>query len=128
MSRARKRVLVVDDEQDVLHVTSELLKPMGLDVLQAASGAEALQKAGPGDGQIDLLITDLIMPGMTGRMLADAMLARFPGLEVIFMSGYVDAKRFPPDLGDVHFIQKPYLADDLRTLVREVLDKRKKTR
>ena len=127
MSRARKRVLVVDDEQDVLHVTSELLKPLGLDVVQAASGPEALQKAGPGEGRIDLLITDLIMPGMTGRMLADVMLARFPGLDVIFMSGHVDARRVPPDDGDVHFIQKPYLAEDLRALVRELLDKRKKT-
>jgi two-component system cell cycle sensor histidine kinase/response regulator CckA len=127
LSRARGKVLVVDDEPDILQVASTVLTSLGLDVILAASGPEALEKAGPATSEIDLLITDLIMPGMTGRLLADRMTARIPDLDVIFMSGHIDADRIPRDGETDHFIQKPFRVDDLRTMVRTLLDKRRKT-
>ncbi len=125
MSQARERVLVVDDEQDVLLLTSEIIQSLHCDVIEAASGPEALGKIAPSRQRVDLLITDLIMPGMTGRMLADAMAAWLPDLKVIFMSAYIDDEHAGHIGKDVHFIHKPYRADELRSLVKKVLHSKK---
>lgn len=121
--RARARVLVVDDEQDIVCMTSEILKSMGLDVVTAASGPEALEKVA-WDGRVDLLITDLIMPGMTGRMLADTVSSWVPGLEVLFMSAHIDDSRIIRVHEDLPFIQKPFRKNQLQKKVREKLSMR----
>ena len=117
-----RTVLVVEDEPSILNLVTAALKPDGYRLLSAASGPEALDLAASYEGSIDLLLTDAMMPGMTGLELADQLLVTRPGLGVIVMSGYT--------LGslDVHVpdrvilaLQKPFTPKELRTTVRRAL-------
>ncbi len=123
-SESTATVLVVDDESSIREMVSERLRSRGYVVLTASSGPEALA-LGAGERKIDLLLTDLIMPGMTGRALADAMHARSKDMAVIFMSGYIDGRRSAELDQDVSFIQKPLDWQKLETMVRELLMHRK---
>jgi len=114
----KKTVLLVDDEDAIREAASEALRSMGYAVLEASSGPEALEVSAARECKIDLLLTDLIMPGMTGRALAETLSARCPGLEVIFMSGYVDGSREQ----DIRCIQKPLTMKELAALVSKVLE------
>ena len=116
------RVLVVDDDALTRSVLSRLIRSAGHEITGAGSGAEALEhlRARP----YDVLLTDQVMPGMSGRELADRLLARRPGLKVLYMSGYTDdaiAHRGVLDPGR-HFIDKPFDAATLARKVRKVLD------
>jgi two-component system, cell cycle sensor histidine kinase and response regulator CckA len=114
-------ILLVDDEQEVRSVIAETLHEAGYGVLAAASGHEALAASDAHPGKIDLLLTDLIMPGMTGRMLADTLSARRPGIVVVFISGYVgDAPGSLSDEG-IHFIKKPVAPELLLEKIAEAL-------
>lgn len=120
---AKGTLLIVDDEVLVLKYTSEIARREGYDVIEAESGPEALEKVRRSGVPIDLLVTDLIMPGMTGRVLADALKARYPGIGVIFISGHV-RDSLSPDIGpDLHFIQKPFEPRRLSSLIKEALRK-----
>jgi CheY-like chemotaxis protein len=99
--------------------------PLGYAVVAATTPDEALRLAGQRAGGIHLLLTDVVMPGMNGRELADRLKAITPGLKCVFMSGYtVDAivHRGVLDEG-VHFLQKPFTLNDLATKVREALER-----
>jgi CheY-like chemotaxis protein len=101
-----------------------VLRNSGYTVLEANNGAEALQLYGHQNGSIQLLLTDVVMPGMNGRMLADRLQAAQPGLKVIYMSGYTDDAIIHHGVLDAGaaFIQKPFTTENLVRKVREALD------
>lgn len=116
-------ILVVEDEPAILAVASTMLTRMGYSVLKAGSPGEAIRLAGECTGKIDLLITDVIMPEMNGRDLAQTLMSLHPGLKCLFMSGYtadVIAHHGILDPG-VHFIQKPFMMREIADKVREVI-------
>ncbi|MFW5853902.1 MAG: response regulator, partial [Thermodesulfobacteriota bacterium] len=116
-------VLVVEDETPILHLVQRVLERLEYHVLAAATPAMALALAEEHAGAIDLLITDVVMPEMNGRKLAETLQAYYPDLKVLFMSGYtanVIAHRGVLEEG-VHFIQKPVSNRDLAVKVREAL-------
>src|SRR5262249_47278373 len=116
-------VLLAEDEEAVRRLTKRILTQAGYTVLEAKSGADALAIEERHGGGIQLLVTDLVMPGMSGRDLARALLARRPGLRVVFMSGY-----FQESIGGDHarfFVPKPFGQDELLRRVREALDEEK---
>jgi DNA-binding response OmpR family regulator len=100
----------------VRHVVETMLKRHGYQVLSSASVSDALGLAERLDGALDLLITDVVMPGMSGRKMAECMLANRPGMKVLYVSGYGDSI----DSEDA-FLQKPFTTDELALKIREVL-------
>jgi PAS domain S-box-containing protein len=118
-------VLVVEDEDILRDLCSRILGELGYKVLQARNGAEAITLAhGYGD-RIDLLLTDVVMPGMDGAELARRLVVRHPKMKVLFTSGYTDdaiSRHGVLDAG-VSFIGKPYTPSALAKKVREILDK-----
>jgi signal transduction histidine kinase/CheY-like chemotaxis protein len=126
MSRAHpgECILVVEDDADVRAYVVETLQRLGYHVLEAADGESALALIGRHDGNIDLLLTDVVMPGMNGRRLAEDARQRIAGLRVLFMTGYsrnaiVHQGRLDPG---VELIQKPLAVAQLAAMVRKVLD------
>ena len=118
-------MLVVEDESSVQGVIERVLSGNGYRVLLACEGSEAFRVSGEHDGPIDLLITDVVMPGMGGREVARRLETARPGLRVLFMSGYTEnaiSHHGVLDAG-VAFLQKPFLSDALLRKVREVLDR-----
>jgi PAS domain S-box-containing protein len=120
----RQVILLVEDEQALLTMTRLMLERQGYAVLAAATPEEALRVAGEREGRIDLLLTDVIMPGMDGRALATTLTARQPGLRCLFMSGYTADVIAPHGMmdEDVHFIQKPFSMRELSVKIRAVFD------
>lgn len=118
-------VLVVEDDEKVRHVTVDALRELGYTVVQAQSGQEALQQLAL-QPQIDILVTDIIMPGMTGRVLADRACETRPDLKVLFMTGYSRNAVVHNGVLDagVAFLQKPFTSEQLAQKVRDVLDGR----
>lgn len=117
-------ILVVDDEASVRLVTRRLLLRWGYTVLEADSGEQAIQVAAQCNGPIDLVVTDVVMPGMSGQMVASAMLRLRPGIRVLFMSGYT-AEQIAErgGLGDgAALLQKPFDPAALAGKIRELLD------
>lgn len=123
MTDAKATVLVVDDEQLVRETIALMLGEMGYAVIEASSGQEALEASARHKGPIDLLITDLIMPGMTGRFLADALVARRPGLPVVFMSGHIEGAHQKELEPGVLFLEKPVDGNSLKRKIQEALKK-----
>ena len=123
---AAARVLVVEDDELVRNLAARLLTLDGYQILEAGSADQALALTERGEAAIDLLLTDVLMPGMSGVELAQKLRERFPGLPIVFMSGYATellAKQgLRPDSGG--FVAKPFSTDALRTAVREALDAR----
>ncbi len=123
MDDKRKRtetILVVDDEEDVRGAIIGMLEEMGFHAIEASSGPEALDLCARYRGKIHLLLTDLIMPGMTGRQLADTLSALRPGLNVIFMSGHIDGSRQETLEPGLQYIQKPVDWERLQQKIFEV--------
>jgi len=121
-----KRVLVVEDDEEVRVYITDLLRGLRYQVLQAADGPSALIQLDNEKGRIDLLLTDVVLPGMNGRRLADAVVARAKGIKVLFMTGYsrnaiVHHGRLD---AEVEVIQKPFTEAALAARIREVLDRR----
>lgn len=116
--RGTETILVVEDESAVRAVICEVLSGAGYRVLVAATGAEAWRMARR-DGSIDLLLSDVVMPGTTGLELAQRVLAACPKLRVLMISGYSKQSQLPASM---HFVPKPFTEDELLTKVREVLD------
>ena len=119
-------VLIVEDEESILSLCQLVLENYGYEVLTASTPEAAFRLAANHTGKIHLLITDVIMPQMNGRDLANKLTTLYPDLKCIFMSGYtanVIAHHGVLDSG-VHFIQKPFSLQDLGTKVRAVLDQK----
>ena len=118
----RETVLVVEDEEAVRAFAVESLRRHGYQVLSASSGEEALSVAGAYDGAIDLLLTDVVMPGMKGPELAQRLRALRPGLRVLLMSGYAADVVTSGDLKDAALVAKPFSPASLSRTVRNALD------
>ena len=122
-------ILLVEDELAFANITSMILRKQGYTVFSANTPQEAIRLAKELTGEIDLLITDVIMPGANGKDLSQELQSLFPHLKILFMSGYTaDAISQHGVLDEgVNFIQKPFSLHDLATKVREVLDKKSET-
>ncbi len=120
----RETILVVEDEAPLREVARRVLSRNGYAVLTAADGNEAVEVAARHDDRIDLLLTDVVLPAMSGREVAAKLEASRPGIAVLFMSGYAQpvlASRGVLDDG-VHLVEKPFSEQTLLTKVRELID------
>ncbi len=119
-----ERILLVEDNDQLRNLARETLEHAGYTVVPAADGAEALRVAGQMDDRIDLVLTDVVMPGMSGRRLAEDLLAVRPALRVLYMSGYTDDAILlhGVSVAGVAFLPKPFMPSELARKVREVLD------
>ncbi len=117
-------ILIVDDDPSVLQVASKVLRRGGYEVVEAGSGEAALRAAEQAEGRIDLLLTDVVMPGMGGRELAERLSERFPAIRLLFMSAYTEDEVILQGVrvAGMSFIAKPFTVNGLRAKVREVLD------
>ena len=122
--RGSEVVLLVEDADGVRSLARELIEAQGYTVLEARDGVEALQVCARHDEDIDLMLTDVVMPRMSGPELAERMASLRPGIKVVYMSGYTGdaiAHHGVLDVG-VPFVQKPFTSDDLANTIRGVLD------
>ena len=126
----RETVLLAEDEARLCELLTDVLRDHGYKVLTARDGAEALRMARQQGGLIDLLVTDVVMPGMRGQVLAKELLRRNSSMAVIYMSGYTDNALVHHDAipKGVAFLQKPFTPEVLLRRVREVLDVLQKER
>jgi CheY-like chemotaxis protein len=123
--RGGETVLVVEDEPAIRSLACEMLEAHGYHTLEAVSGEEALAVAERHAGPIDLLVTDVVLPGLAGPALAERFSALRPRARVLFMSGYAGAdlaRRGLPD-DSTRFLPKPFTADVLSRRVRDALDR-----
>ncbi len=118
-----RTVLVVDDEPEVLELATEILKRVGYTVLGAPNGAAAIEVARLHEGEIHLLVTDMVMPGMSGRDLAERLRALRTALPVLYISGYVQDAAARTVLASEHsaFVAKPFTPEVFTDRVRELL-------
>ena len=119
-----ERVLVVEDDEEVRVYIADLLRGLRYQVIEASDATSALAHVDNGKGRIDLLLTDVVLPGMNGRRLADEVVARTNGIKVLFMTGYsrnaiVHHGRLDPK---VEMIQKPFTEAALAARIRDLLD------
>ena len=117
-------ILLVEDEAPLRRFTALALRSFGYRVLEAESGDRALELSRTHSGSIHLLLSDLVMPGLSGREVAERLLVERPGLKVLLVSGYTDDVVIRHGLvaGEVEFLQKPFSRSLLGRRVREVLD------
>ena len=103
----------------------DTLEPLGYKIVEATNGEEALVSYKANRDSIDLLLTDVVMPKMTGKKLAELLLKEYPGLKVLYMSGYTDNVIVHQGVLDrgIDFINKPLVPSILTKKIREVLEK-----
>jgi signal transduction histidine kinase/CheY-like chemotaxis protein len=116
-------LLLVEDGDRVRALVRDLLAEFGYTVLEAADGAEALRVASEHPGPIDLMLSDVVMPGMNGRKLKDAMQASRPSMKVLFMSAHAEdtVLRYGISAGSAEFIQKPFHPEEIGWKIHELL-------
>lgn len=115
-------ILLVEDEAFVRRVTAEVLSSVGYHLLLAASANEALEVCHANGGRVNLLLTDLVLPGNSGRELARDCRALYPGMRVLFISGYAEQQALCQISGESHeYLAKPFSTDALLNKVREIL-------
>jgi PAS domain S-box-containing protein len=114
-------ILVVDDEDDVRKLLVDVLRFGAYRVIEARDGEQALELATAHSAPIDLLVTDIVMPGMSGMELADALRSRSPDLKVLFMSGYAERDRIRPLHENEQFVPKPFLPAEFYRVVNQFL-------
>jgi DNA-binding NtrC family response regulator len=115
---------LVEDEEALRKVARRALVEAGYTVLAAANGDEAIRACVEHVGDIQLLLTDVVMPGMSGRALAQSLSKTRPALKILYMSGYTDNAIVHHGVLDAgtHFLGKPFTAGELARMVRDVLD------
>ncbi|MEP6706774.1 MAG: response regulator [Pyrinomonadaceae bacterium] len=125
LPKGTELILLVEDEDQVRAILKQILEGQGYQVLEASNGEEALSLSLDLERDIRLIITDVVMPQISGRELAERVLAIRPNLPVLFMSGYTDDAIVRHGLLDetLNFIQKPFDSPTMARKVREVLDK-----
>ena len=117
-------VLVVEDEEPLRALICRILREKGHAILEALSGQEALRVSDSHEGPIALLVTDVIMPGMSGRETAEKLALKRPGIKVLYLSGYTEnviSHQGVLEAG-IHFLQKPFASEALARKVREVIE------
>ena len=117
-------ILLVEDETVVRQLVAEILETSGYAVLVAGDGPSALELLRRHNDPIDLLLTDVVMPGMSGPEVAQAVTSMRPGTQVLYMSGYTDSAIGHHGVLEpgIAFLQKPFSANDLTRKVRSLLD------
>ncbi len=118
-----ERILIVEDEESVRTFSARALATTGYEVYEAEGGEEALELLDEIDGELDLMISDVVMPEMDGPALLKIVRKRFPNLKVIFVSGYAEesVRKDIEDDRSVEFLPKPYSLDQINSKVKEVL-------
>ena len=119
----KKTILVVDDEPEVRKLVSAMVGQSGYSVMTADSGEHALTLYKNHKGQIDLLITDVIAPGMSGPMLADKLAEFQPDLKVLYISGYDNThvvQKYVVEKGHA-LLTKPFTLEEMQNKVRQIL-------
>ena len=128
--RGSETILLVEDAEPLRKLTHMFLRDNGYQVLTAADGSEAQQVAAQNVGPIHLLLTDVVMPGINGRVLAERLAPRHPAMKVLYMSGYTDS--FIAGHGvleeGIHLLHKPFTEEALMRKMRELLDANKETK
>jgi CheY-like chemotaxis protein len=124
--RGTESILLAEDDESVRRFVEAVLEAAGYTVYAAESGVAALERLESLHAPPDLLLTDVIMPGMDGRVLAQEVIRRAPGIRLVFMSGYaeVTADLPGPQSFDFRLIKKPFTAEELLKKVREILERR----
>ena len=117
LPRGDETVLLVDDDEQVRRALGLLLKNLGYQARIACGAEEALTLL---DDDVDIMVNDIVMPGMDGVQLGQVARERRPTLPVVFISGYTD--RTIPDLDGSRFLRKPFAIQELASVVREALD------
>jgi PAS domain S-box-containing protein len=123
-ARGSETILLVEDAEPLRNVTREFLKEAGYVVLEANDALDALETAKRHEGEISLLITDVVLPGLNGRELADQLVLLRPGIKVLYISGYTDDAivRHGVRKSELAFLEKPFTQGALTNKVREMLD------
>ena len=123
--RGTETILLAEDEQDVREVAREFLESGGYTVIEARDGAEALKKVDKHEGAINLLVTDMVMPGMTGQELSARLLRNRPDVRVLYMSGYSERAAVESAQGDssMRLLAKPFSRWALLRAVHDILSK-----
>lgn len=125
ISTGVETILVLEDDISVRHISVRVLRSLGYDVIEAANGDDAQQLIGKSaDKKIDLLLTDMVMPQMSGRHFADWLHKTSPQTKVVFISGYLEESLLPADRRDqeMFFLPKPFDPEQLAAKIREALD------
>lgn len=120
---ATQTILLVEDENSLRKLTHKILKEVGYKVLEAKDASQALEVASNSEAEIHLLLTDIIMPGLSGRALAEKLSPVRPSMKVLFMSGYTDGEIAPQGVLDpkMTILRKPFKWEDLTRTVKQVL-------
>ncbi len=123
--RGSETVLVVEDEEPLRRLTRRILESRGYTVFDAADGEEAIRTLASVSSHVDLLLTDVVMPGMSGRELVECLLPVYPWLRVLFMSGYTEDMMLQHRVAElgITVVEKPFTRDDLARAVRNTLDR-----
>ncbi|HEY8312402.1 MAG TPA: ATP-binding protein, partial [Gemmatimonadaceae bacterium] len=124
-ARGYETVLVVEDEEPLRRLTRRILESRGYTVLDAADGEEAIRLLASAPSRVDLVLTDVVMPGMSGRELVERLLPVYPWLRVLFMSGYTEDMMLQHRVSElgIALVEKPFTRDDLALAVRSTLDR-----
>jgi len=121
--KGSETIMIVDDEERVRQVMSDVLKSHGYDVVEAGDAGAALAECDKPGGRIDLVLTEVMMPEMSGLELGRALAARGPRPKILYMSGYRDAlTRATPEAANETLLLKPFTPEMLLSRVRETLD------
>jgi CheY-like chemotaxis protein len=125
LPRGAETVLLVEDEPVLRRLAAKVLQGLGYEVLVASRGDEALKSCTEYDGNIDLLLTDVVMPGLSGEDLARQVAAMRPRTRVLFMSGYADSPSVRDNASDrtIDLLQKPFTPASLAHRLRDVLER-----
>ncbi len=127
IERGTETILLVEDEEIVRNMSRQMLEACGYRVIEAANGLEALALCEAENRKIDLLLTDVVMPKMGGRELAEKLAQKYPHIRLLYTSGYTDDAVIRQGImtEDMNFIQKPFDFDELAKKIRELLDAKK---
>ncbi len=122
--RGSETILLVEDDVSLLNLVKQMLETLGYTVLAAATAPKAMAHAAEKSMEIRLLVTDLVMPGMTGQELAQNLHALYPEIKCLYMSGHSSSVMVEHGVLNepVNFIQKPFSRKELATKIREVLE------
>jgi PAS domain S-box-containing protein len=125
LPRGSETILIVEDFEEVRQLTAQVLERQGYKVLEAANGKETLAVCEKYNGQIHLMVTDVVMPGMSGRELAERIKSFHSEIKVLYTSGYADDTivHYGVRRDGVNYIQKPFTMEGLARKVREAIDK-----
>jgi two-component system, cell cycle sensor histidine kinase and response regulator CckA len=117
-------VLVLEDDISVRHMSVRVLRKLGYQVIEAANGDDAQRLFGERTGKIHLLLTDMVMPRMSGRYFADWLRKASPDTKVVFVSGYLEESLHPGDRieNGMFFLPKPFDPQQLASTVRQAID------